>query len=228
MDIEKLELPDWALSIKRSYQADPVRWMWGGMTVLVVVLVVALVGFMVRNQRAKASEEFSAGLLSLQQGNYAAASQSFQKILSSYRWSGFRHRAQLMNGSALFGLSQYAEAEKAFREFAEANAGDELAAEAWLNVGACRELQGDSQGALRIYRDALARDPNFFGKKAFEVRIARLTRRLGDQATPAEIYDRLEKDSEGLWREIARGNRRMVLGATSAGVPSADTGAADR
>ncbi len=211
MHMEKLELPEWALKLKHNYEADPVRWMWGGMTALVVILVVGLVGYMVKNQRAKASEEFSAGLLALQQSNYVGASQSFQKIRSSYRWSGFRDRALLMNGAALFGLSQYAEAEAAYREYAESNPSDELAPEAWMNVGACREMQGDTAGALQVYREALSRNPDFFGAKALEVRIARLALATGDVTTPAGIYDRLEKDSEGLWREIARGNRRMVM-----------------
>lgn len=210
MHMDKMELPEWAQKLKHNYEADPVRWMWGGMTALVIVLIVGLVGYMVKNQREKASAEFSAGLLALQQSNYAGAAQSFQKIRSSYRWSGFRDRALMMNGAALFGLSRYAEAEAAYREFAESSPGDELAPEAWMNVGACREMVGDTVGALRIYRDALSRKPDFFGAKALEVRIARLALATGDLETPVGIYDRLEKDSEGLWREIARGNRRMV------------------
>lgn len=221
-----LEIPSWALKVRDAYRADPTRWMWVGMSSLVVVLVIGLVSYMVINQRQRASGEFSTGLLALQQGNYAGAMQSFDKIRSSYRLSGFKDRARLMSGAALFGLSRYEDAEMAYREFLAADPQSDMAPEALLGIGACLEMKGDSSAALRTYQDALTKYPEFFGRKAFEVRVARLALVAGDIAAPAAIYDRLESDSEGLWREIARGNRRMISlaapgTAAAPGVPSA-------
>jgi tetratricopeptide (TPR) repeat protein len=209
--MNEIEIPEWMKSLREGYDNDPVRWTWIGMTALVVILAAAMVFYMVRKQKQEASELLTKGMQALDQGNYVSARQNFQRIETSMRFSGMSAEARLFSAAALFGLEQYGEAEKAYREFLAAEPSSELAPEAEMGVGACLEMKGDTAGALAVYRGALQKYRNTFASKALEMRVARLARQSGDTPTAAEIYDRLEGDSEGLWREISRGNRRLIL-----------------
>ncbi len=232
--MEELIIPDWAKRARAVYDRDPVKWMWIGMTTLVVLLIAAMIVYIVSNQKSEASQLLSEGLLALSNGNYPVAVQSFERIQSSYRLSGFRDEAMFFSASAQFGLEQYESAEATFRKFLETNPEPEFAVKAELGVGACQEMRNDLPGALATYRAALARHPGSPFIKALEIRVARLSRETGDATAAAEIYDRLESDTEGLWREIARGNRRLVLvrsssdtAAPSSAVPAAPAAAGE-
>jgi tetratricopeptide (TPR) repeat protein len=230
--MNEFEFPNWTKRLQRNYEADPVRWMWISMTALVVVLAIGMVFYMVRKQKQEASELLTKGMQALDQGNYVSAQQNFERIEKSMRFSGMGDEAKIFSAAALFGLERYAESEKAYRDFRSAAPSSDLAPEAELGIGACLEMKGDTAGALAVYRAALEKYRNSFLAKALETRVARLARQTGDTPTAAEVYDRLEGDSEGLWREISRGNRRLILShdamlAPPAGVPALPAAAAE-
>lgn len=223
--MSEIEIPDWMMDLRKGYDRDPVRWTWIGMTTLVVILVIGMVFYMVRKQTQEASELLTKGMQSLDQGNYPSAVQSFQRIETSMRFSGMRDEAKLFSGAALFGLERYADAEKAYRDFLAAEPSSELAPEAEMGIGACLEMKGDTEGALKVYQGALQKYKSTFAAKALEMRVARLARQSGETPVAAEIYGRLEGDSEGLWREISRGNRRLIMSPEGMITTSSETSA---
>lgn len=211
--MNELELPEWVVRLRKTYESDPVKWMWIGMTALVLVIIVGLVAYMIRRQKTEAAELLADGLVSLDAGNYQAAMQDFQRIETSHKLSGYRDEARLYSAAALFGLGRYNEALDAYSKFVQDNPKSELAPQAELSIGACFEMRGDTAAALRGYQAAREKYKGSFLEKALEIRIARLSRLMGDAKMPGAIYDALEKDTEGLWKEIARGNRRMIATA---------------
>ncbi|MEK8023712.1 MAG: tetratricopeptide repeat protein [Candidatus Hydrogenedentota bacterium] len=209
--MNELEIPEWLLRIRKNYEADPVKWMWIGMTVLVLVIIAVFATYMVRKQKAEASELLTNGLQALDAGEFQSAWLAFQKIESAHKLSGYRDEARLYSAAAMFGLGKYDEAEAAYKAMIESDPRGVLTPQAELSLGACLEMKNDPKGALEYYRGAREKYKGAYIEKAFEIRIARLSRMLGDAETPAAIYDRLEKDTDGLWKEIARGNRRMII-----------------
>jgi len=203
------ELPTWILSIRDNYRTNPVRWMWGGMTLLVVLLLALLLVPRYFSYKSEATELLSQGLASLAQGDNVMAMQSFEKLDKSYSLSGQSRDALFYTGAALFGLERYDAAEKAFRQYREKRPRGEMAAQAILGEAACREMQGDQPGALALYREARSKYGASFMKKDIEVQLARLSLATGDTPTAAGIYQELAGDSEGLWRDVARGRSRL-------------------
>ncbi|OIO31348.1 MAG: hypothetical protein AUJ18_06640 [Candidatus Hydrogenedentes bacterium CG1_02_42_14] len=209
--MEELSIPSWVTKLKKIYEQDPIKWMWIAFTSLVAIVIISMLVFIVGKQRREASEIFADGLFALSNGDYPTAVQIFDKVRSSYRLSGLKNDAIFFSASARFGLERYNEAEDLYRQYLNTNPEPDFAAKAELDIGACREMSGDTAGALQTYKKARSKYSNSFLSKAFDVKIARLSYSVGDLKTAQEIYSRLETDTEGLWKEIARGNRRLVF-----------------
>lgn len=216
-----IELPDWVVRLRAGYEADPTKWLWAGTVALVLLIGALFFNYTVSQQKRNAAELMTQGLGALNGGNYAEAARAFDDISTSHGFSGLGDQAQLLHAASLFGLGQYAEAEAAYGRAAKSSEG--VAPEADLGIGACKEMLGDTAGALSIYEAARARYPESYLAKAFDIRIARLSLGLGNTGKAQAIYDTLETDTDGLWKEIARGNRRMVAPSTDTGVPPSDT-----
>lgn len=214
-----VELPGWMERIRRSYAADPVKWMWLALSALVVLGVIGMTGHLVARQRREAGEVMADGMRRLEAGDYAGAARVFVRFERAFRFSGRRDQALLMNAAASFGLEDYARAEELYRAFLAGDPAPEFAAQALLGIGACREMLGDTAGALRVYREADERFGSTFLAGAIGIRIARLARSTGDVEAAITIYDRLETDTESLWKEIARGARRLALTAERVPAP---------
>lgn len=217
--MQSIELPEWMERIRKSYAADPVKWMWIVTSGLVVLIIVGMVGYVVAKQRREAGELLARGLQNLDAGDYAGAVRVFGQFERSFRFSGQRDKALLMNAAARFGLEDYARAEEAYRSYLAGKPAPDFAAQALLGIGACREMLGDTEGALNVYREAGERYGATFLARAIEARTARLMRSTGDFDSAIAIYDRLESDSESLWKDISRGARRLALTGERAAAP---------
>lgn len=200
------ELPSWVVRIRDRYEADPTKWIGIGAAVLVLLLIGIFLGFTVKNQKAAATADFIKGANAVENREFQTSAQIFERIRTSQRFSGLVDEASVLHAASLFGLGDYEKAESVFREVVGSDA--MLSPQAELGIGACMEMRGETEAALAHYENAKGRES--FLKNAFDARIARLARAVGKREVAIEIYDRLEKDTDSLWKELARGNRRIV------------------
>lgn len=123
----------------------------------VALLLVVFVWFYLKTSREQ--HELAAGQaytqFQLNQTPTVPAQQvadGYLKIARDYSGTVAGQRAQLQAAAALFDAGRYADAQKQFENFMNANVGSPLAATAKLGLAACEESQGKLDEALDAYR----------------------------------------------------------------------------
>ena len=201
-------MPDWAQALKDNYHRNPIRWMWVGMTALVLLLVVLIFIPRYNAQKREAAELLTEGFQALGNDNYVVALRSFDRLQSAYPMTDVSEIASLYKGAALFGLERYSEAEKSYRKFVTDNSGSDLATEAMMGVAACQEMLGQSDESLATYKEIQSKYPGSFAAKAVDLQIARLSDLKGDSETASKIYTELAADTNTLWYDMVKGRQK--------------------
>lgn len=136
-------------------------WLEANRKRLVIVGVVLLVALFVwyylktsQEQRELAAGQAYTALQMIPAKTLSAQqlSDDYLKIAKDYSSTLAGQRAQLQAATVLFEAGRYADAQKQFQGFLDANAGSPLAATAKLGVAACQESQGKLDDALTAYR----------------------------------------------------------------------------
>jgi tetratricopeptide (TPR) repeat protein len=206
-DLEAQDRSQWNLLLARTYEST-------GKLVLAESLLRRLAKGVSGGEFA---EQIKRQLATVYQkaGNHAQSVAAYEELLNEDLALAVRAKTLMDMAKSLIALGQYEEAKKTYQLVlslsSDANKSEDLHAAAWAELGEIHYKESNFSLAAQAYRNALQ-----YGEESSPSctihqlsRLATCYDKLGSPAKAQELYHRIEKEAEGLWRQMASVNRRI-------------------
>jgi tetratricopeptide (TPR) repeat protein len=148
-------------------------------------------------------------------GNHAESVAAYEELLNGDLTISVRAKTLMDMAKSLIALGQYEEAKKTYHLVlslsSDAIKPGDLHAAAWAELGEIHYQESNFSLAAKAYQNALQ-----YGEEpapSYTVhqlsRLATCYDKLGSPAKAQELYHKIEKEAQGLWRQMASVNRRI-------------------
>ena len=162
-----------------------------------IVAVIAITSFM-KTQRAEARERAATLLFEAtvadRSGQVDQVLRISQQLVDDFAGTPAGSQGMIMLGNRYFSLGRYADAQRLFRQYLDTHGDlDALVFAARTGLAACREAQGDLEGAARDYVQYADDNPDSPPSALALMQAARCYGQLGDAARRREALERVTR-----------------------------------
>jgi len=193
-ELEEDEFLEWVLRAI-EYLKQRLQLFIGG--AVAIVAVIAITSFM-KTQRGEARERAATLLfeatLADRSGQMDQVIRIGQQLIDDFAGTPSASQAMILLGNRFFSLGRYPDAQRLYRQYLDAHGDlDALVYAARTGLAACREAQGDLEGAARDYVRYADENPDSQPSALVLMQAARCYGQLGDAARRRETLERVTR-----------------------------------